>query len=203
MSTIYLSYVCVQHVVDRCVSSVERYMYVQQSKHMCVCISLLCLLYLCHMCVRSTMSTGAIYISHVSYTSTHESGLLYIYILVMSLTRLHMSHVSYTCMRESRLLYIYIWVMSFIHLYMSRVSYTFTYESCPLYIYIWVVSLTHLYMSHVSYTSIHESCRVRFPPLVRSQCVITQKPQVVMIDCDAIYERTQSNQMFLSDSCPS
>jgi hypothetical protein len=69
-----------QHDVDRCVCSVERYVYVQQSKHKCVCISLLCLLYLCHMFVRSTMSTGAIYISHVSYTSTHESGLLYIYI---------------------------------------------------------------------------------------------------------------------------
>ena len=75
ISTIPLSYVCVQHVVDRCVCSVERYirvldvdrcvcsvegyMYVQQSKHMCVCISLLYLLYLCHMCVCSTSSTGA------------------------------------------------------------------------------------------------------------------------------------------------
>ena len=48
-----------QHDVDRCVCSVERYMYVQQSKHMCACISLLYLLYLCHMCVCSTMSTGA------------------------------------------------------------------------------------------------------------------------------------------------
>ena len=61
ISTIPLSYVCVQHVVDRCVCRVERYVYVQQSKHMpvCVCISLLCLLYLCHMCVCSTSSTGA------------------------------------------------------------------------------------------------------------------------------------------------
>ena len=39
MSTISLSYVCVQHVVDRCVCRVERYVYVHQSKHMCVCIS--------------------------------------------------------------------------------------------------------------------------------------------------------------------
>ena len=164
MSTISLSYVCVQHAVDRCVCRVERYVYVQQSKHGCVSISLLCLLYLCHMCVGSTsstgacvvlrdickcnkvntcvcaslfyvyytsvirvcaarcrrllylchmsvcstMSTGAIYISHDSYTPTYESCLLYIYILVMSLTRLHMSHVSYTSIRESRRLYIYV-----------------------------------------------------------------------------------------------
>ena len=162
MSTISLSYVGVQHVVDRCVCRVERYVYVQQSKHMCVCISLLCLLYLCHLCVRSTMSTGAIYTSHVSYTSTHESCLfettrvvledainiyiiiyvyiytyiyesclLYIYIRVMSLTRLHMSHVSYILIWASRPLYIYIWVMSFIHLHTSRVSHTSIYESCP------------------------------------------------------------------------
>ena len=99
MSTIPLSCVCVQHVVDRRVCSVERYMYEQQSQHKCVCIPLLCLLYLCHLCVRSTMSTGATYISHVSYTSTHESCLLYIYILVMSLTR-PQKHVVDRCVRS-------------------------------------------------------------------------------------------------------
>ena len=59
ISTISLSYVCVQHVVDRCVCRVERYVHVQQSKHECVSISPLCLLYLCHMWVCSTSSTGA------------------------------------------------------------------------------------------------------------------------------------------------
>jgi hypothetical protein len=66
-------------------------------------------------------------VSHVSYASIYESRLLYIYILVMSLTRLHMSYVSYTSINESCLLHVYIWVMSLIHSYMSPVYYTSIY----------------------------------------------------------------------------
>ena len=95
------------------------------------------------------------------------------------------------------------------------------YESCLSHTYIRVMSPIHLYTSHVSLASSPRLVRPQrdfvcckcVPPewfepsgIIFCKCESASHPwfdpsvsslrNLAMIDCDAIYERTQSNQMF-------